>query len=166
MLKILTFVIASIVAFTFPIQALAGDVGPLGRVMYIARVSGAVFTDLAINASKTTDAIKTDGWNEVTVWIDYTYSSATYVNMTCKEYPSAVSDVTDTSEFHSIPMCNDSSPPDSTCDALRKRWTVSGASAKWRWRIPIMGKYFSCSFVTTGGDSSDTASVVYAGGQQ
>ncbi len=134
--------------------------GPLGRVIYTATVSDAAFTGLAINTTKTTDAIKTLGWNEVTVWIDYTYSSATYVNMTCEEQR-----IGDTTTWYKIPMCNDSSPPDSTCEPLRKRWAVS-ADVAWRWRIPIMGRRFRCSFITTGGSSSDVATVHYMGGQQ
>lgn len=164
MIKKLVFVLSLASATILPVQVLAD--GPLGRVPYTATVSGAAFSGLAINSAKTTDAIRTNGWNEVTVWIDYTYSSASYVNMTCKEYHSAVSDVTDTSAFYSIPMCNDSSPPDSTCEALRKRWNVRTSNAKWRWRIPVMGKYFSCSFITTGGDGGDVASVTYVGGHQ
>lgn len=152
--------LASSVALMLGWPALAGEVGPLGRITYTPRVSGTVFTDLAINTAKTTDAIKTDGWNEVTVWIDYTWSSATYVNMTCEEQRYG-----DTTTWYEIPMCDDSSPPDSTCDLLRKRRAVS-ASKAWRWRIPIMGRYFRCSFVTTGGGSGDTASVVFVGGQQ
>jgi hypothetical protein len=159
-LVLIGIIIAALIAFAIPIASLAGDVGPLGRVTYTARVSGAVFTDLAINSSKTTDSIKTDGWNEVTVWIDYTWSSATYVNMTCEEQRYG-----DTTTWYQIPMCNDSSPPDSTCGQLRKRFAVSDDVA-WRWRIPIMGYNFRCSFVTTGGDSGDTASVRYVGGQQ
>jgi hypothetical protein len=158
----LRLVIASALAVSLlaSSSAAAGDVGPLGRVTYAAKVSDALFNDLAINAAKTTDSIKTDGWNEVTVWIDYTWSSATYVNMTCEEQRYG-----DTTTWYQVPMCNDSSPPDSTCGQLRKRWAVS-ADVAWRWRIPIMGYNFRCSFVTTGGDSGDTASVRYVGGQQ
>lgn len=139
----------------------AGDVGPLGRVTYQARVSGTKFTDLSINTAKTTDAIKVDGWNEMTVWVKYTYSGASYVNMTCFEQRDG-----DMSTWYAIPMCNDASPPNSTCSLLTKQWDVDSESANWRWRIPIMGRYFRCSFITTGGDTNDKASVVYVGGQQ
>lgn len=137
----------------------AGEVGPLGRVEYQAKVSGSAFTDLAINTAKTTDAIKTDGWNEITVWIEYTYSSAISVNMTCFE-KRRFSD-----EWYAIPMCDDSAPPDSICQLLNKRWPVS-ADVNWRWRIPIMGRYMQCSFVTTGGGAGDTATVAFVGGHQ
>jgi hypothetical protein len=153
-------ILAAIAAIMLFAQEAVAD-GPLGRVTYTARVSGAAFTDLAINTLKTTDAIRTSGWNEVTVWVNYTYSGATYVNMTCYEQRGG-----DISTWYVIPMCNDSSPPNSTCGALTKRWDVSSSSANWRWRIPIMGKYFQCGFITTGGDSSDVASVVFMGGEQ
>jgi hypothetical protein len=134
--------------------------GSLERVVYVATVSDVEFTDLAINTTKTTDAIRTLGFNEVTVWINYTYSSATYVNMTCEEQM-----IGDTTTWYKIPMCNDSSPPDSTCEQLRKRWPVIANDA-WRWRIPIMGRRFRCSFITTGGGSSDVASVRFMAGRQ
>jgi hypothetical protein len=156
---LLIFAIAMVLLVLACAPALAD--GPLGRVTYTARVSGAEFTDLAINASKTTDAIRTNGWNQIAVLVSYTYSGALYVNMTCYEQFG-----NDTTTWYVIPMCNDSSPPTSRCGLLTKQWDVDGASEDWRWMIPVFGKYFQCTFVTTGGDSGDKASIKFAGGEQ
>jgi len=157
--KPLQILAATVAIMLFTQEAFAD--GPLGRVTYTARVSGAEFTDLPINTLKTTDAIRTNGWNQIAVLVSYTYSSASYVNMTCYEQFG-----NDTTTWYVIPMCNDSSPPVSRCGLLTKQWDVGMASEDWRWMVPVFGKYFQCTFVTVGGGVGDTASVKFAGGEQ
>lgn len=125
--------------------------GPhLNRVKGLT-VSGAAFSGLAVNAAKTFDSIGCGGYHTVLVEIQYTYSAATAVNMTCEESP-------DESVWLKVPQADESSPP--TVSHGQRIWTWAGTSSvNFFFEVPVRYRYLRCSIYTTGGDVNDVATV-------
>jgi len=120
-------------------------------------VGGSAFTTLAINATKTTDAIKVKGYRWIKFTLTYAFGAATAVTMSCQESE-------DGSVWADIHVLQYSSYP--TATSLPQVWSYAAGAAKtWPWTVPVRGVYVRCSFVGTGApNASDTLTVVARAG--
>jgi len=146
MSRVLTFVVA--VAF-IPIQALAVGPGPREYGSYNLTVSGAAFTGLSINVSKTFDAVNIGGWQTALVQVEYTWAAATHVTMTCIESP-------DNAKWYIVPELDDMGA--GVLDHYQRtwRWVTGGASANIFFEVPMRFRYLRCTIGSVLGAAGDT----------
>ncbi len=135
---------------------------PDGPVSYkdapvAVKVSGSAFTTLAINTTKTTDAIKVKGFRYLKFTLNYVFGAATAVTMTCQNSE----DGTVWSDIHVLQYA---AFPVATSSI--QQWSyAAGASKIWDWTVPVRGVYMRCSFVGTGSPTaSDTLTLVARAG--
>lgn len=120
-------------------------------------VSSAAFTTLAINTTKTTDAMKVKGYRFVKFTLNYVFGAATAVNMTCQ----ASEDASTWADIHVLQYA--AYPVASSSPQV---WSyAAGASKIWEWTVPVRAVYLRCSFVGTGSPTaSDTLTVAARAG--
>jgi hypothetical protein len=120
-------------------------------------VSSAAFTTLALNASKTTDAIKVKGYRFIKFTLKYVFGAATAVTMTCQNSE----DGTVWSDIHVLQYTTFP-----TATSSPQTWSyAAGASKTWDWTVAVEGVYMRCSFVATGSPTaSDTLTVTARAG--
>lgn len=126
--------------------------GPYSDVDRSITVSSAAFTTLALNASKTTDAIQTVGFRFITFSMVYVYNSATAVTMTCSHSE------TSGGTYKTIQVLSYSG---ATANSEPHVWSQAvSASENWSWRVNLHGyNYLKCTFSGTGAAVTDTLTV-------
>lgn len=119
-------------------------------------VAGSAFTNLALNSSKTIDAIKVKGFRFVTFTLAYTYNAASAVTMSCQQSE----DGTLWADLHVLQY---TSFP--TATSSPQTWSyAAGASKVWPWTVNVRTVYLRCTFGATGATASDTLSVTARAG--
>lgn len=163
MMKKVTTIVTSVLATLALVglmstaYALYTPPGPNANARYTLTVGGAAFSGLAINAAKEFEAINVGGYHTVLVEVQYTYSAASAITMTCTESP-------DNSNWFQIPQVDESSPPTVAFAQRTWSWTLASADVDFYFEVPVRYRYLKCSMVGTGADASDvvTASATVA----
>jgi hypothetical protein len=119
--------------------------------------SSAAFTALALNSTKTTDAIKVKGFRYLKFSLKYTFAAATAVTMTCQNSE-------DGTTWYDIHVLQYTTFPTATSGI--QTWSyAAGASKNWDWSVTVEGVYMRCSFAATGSPTaSDTLTVTARAG--
>ena len=119
--------------------------------------SAVACNSLALNASKTTDAIDVGGLEWITLTFDYTNDSATAITMTC-----ATSD-TATGTFRTIQALV---PSGATLASDTLTWSQAVAGDEnWSWTVGIYAEsYFQCTISATAASVDDTITIGSYGG--
>lgn len=150
--------LAFLVFFLSQTPELAHADGPGASLEYDVFVSGSAFSALAMDASKTTDAIIVRGLTFLTFHLAHTNDSATDIRMQCQSS-------FDGTSYGYIQVL---APVPSTgiADSVPFTWKqdVSGDET-WPWTVQILGyAYLKCTFSATSGVSADKLSVTARGG--
>ena len=123
--------------------------GPRNDTDLDVTVGGTAFTTLALDASKTTDALQVGGWRFVNFNLAHVNSTATAVTMYCEGSDSGAA------PWFRIQGLALSAGTFTSSDVT---WSnaVTG-NENWPWRVNTQAyKYVRCVFDSTGGGGSDT----------
>lgn len=127
--------------------------GPIAYkdVAYTVTVGGSAFTTLAINSSKTMDALKVKGYRYLMIGLQYTFAAATAVTMTCQDSE----DASVWRDIHALQF-----NPYPTAMSAPQIWSyAAGSSKNWVWSVGVRGVYMRCTFIGTGASGGDTLTV-------
>lgn len=127
------------------------------RATYSATITDSAFSSVAINTARTFDAMSFEKYSTVLVEIEYTYSSATHVTMTCEQSPNK-------SKWFKVPELEDVG--DATLDHEQRtwRWVTNSASANFFFEVPTRYKWLRCTIYTVNGAAGDKATVTITAG--
>lgn len=131
--------------------------GPLSDDTLNVYLSSAAFTTVAMNTSRTFDALETYGYRFVDLQFDYVRNSGSAVTMTCAHSTTA------SGTYRTIQVLSYSG---STASSATHTWskTVSG-NASWSWRVNLHAyQYLKCTLTVTGGAASDTLTITAIAG--
>lgn len=110
---------------------------------------------VAIDSSKTCtftppagNGDNVNGFNAISIYVDYTNSAATAVVMTCQAQSGS------STTWHAIQMLDATAPP--TLTSAPASWSQAvSADEDWVWTVTANYYKLRCSFVGTGADGSD-----------
>lgn len=142
-----------------PISAHAQSTDPAGTLDDVTKsvtLSSAAFTTVALNTARTFDAIKVQGFSELTLSFTYVYSAATAVTMTCTHA------LTSGGTYKTIQVLTYSG---ATAASEPHVWSQAvSASENWSWTIRIKPEYnyLKCTITATGGAVGDTLTLTAA----
>jgi hypothetical protein len=122
---------------------------------------GVLLNDVALNgaeSTRTTAAIQTLAYNQIFLYVNYTWSAATDIRVTCR----ANYDLTDAVNYKYLAWDCATSP---ICVGQPWSWRVNvTASDAWVIPIPWMGRQITCIASGTGAGAADKITIKGLGG--